>query len=221
MKRKMVIPCISHFAKMSEQEFTEKARDYFDNWDRFCIEQHLREIYLYRRKHPYCFKPECEGDEDALLFFINMIRACIDRNDAIETFNNCAVLFDLLFCSEEPDSNITDCPITAHKKWYAEEILRLRNKKAADTRHAARQEIFGRAKAFVEYDLAGNCNPEWTTADYFNHLRNDIKNNKRDADANLLVSDEALKKMIIAIFKERGLHDRIAKGPARHVKLRK
>lgn len=84
---------------------------------------------------------------------------------------------------------------------------------AANCRHAKVQTLYSQAIESVKLDLDANCHPEWTHADYTNHLLNQLSFQN--------LSDKTLRGRILEIFKNRGLCNRIAKGSAQHVKRKK
>lgn len=88
------------------------------------------------------------------------------------------------------------------------QLISLGAKKAANKRHEKVQELYERACAFVTLDLDGNCNPEWQHTDYANKILSDPKFSG--------LKKEGLVERIKAVFKERGLTDRL--GRPAHIK---
>lgn len=82
-------------------------------------------------------------------------------------------------------------------------------KDAANARHSDTRTLYAMAIECVKLSLDGNCNPEWEHIDYLNYLMSKPKYSS--------LSRDTLRKKVLALFKERGLTDRISKGRAKHV----
>jgi hypothetical protein len=91
--------------------------------------------------------------------------------------------------------------------------------------HCDRENLLLKIRNILDLLLSKDDHPEWKSADYFNYIRNDEKNNAHyqsgKLQGNLLISDEALKEEIRKALKTHGHMDRMSTSKAMHVKRNK